>query len=109
MMRERGLRTIEFADLGVTDYNAPILGPAAPSTESAAAAVWQHVLRALPECDLIHLRKMPLTIDGRPNPLVLLRDTYPSNCPGFSISMPEDWETYLRSLAKNSARSLAAA
>ncbi len=106
MTRTGNLRTIEFADLGVTDYNAPILGPAAPSTETDAAAVWQHVLQALPGCDLIHLRKMPLAIGGRPNPLVLLRDVSPSSCPGFSISMPDDWETYMRSLAKKFRKEL---
>ena len=28
---QRGIRIVEFADLGLTDYNAPILGCAAPS------------------------------------------------------------------------------
>ena len=101
------MRTIEFADLGVTDYNAPILGPAAPSYRTRALPLCgDRFCEALPECDLIHFRKMPVSIDGRPNPLALLRGVYPSSCPGFSISMPDDWETYLRSLAKKFRKEL---
>ena len=105
-MRGRGLRTIAFADLGVTDYNAPILGPAAPSSEREMAIVWKRILQALPEADLMHLRKMPASLHGRPNPLALLRGVYPSTCPGFSVSMPENWEAYLRSLTKKFRKEL---
>jgi CelD/BcsL family acetyltransferase involved in cellulose biosynthesis len=101
-----GLRRIEFADLGVTDYNAPILGQAAPSLREGAALLWQQIRKALPESDLIHFRKMPVSLKGRPNPLALLPGTHPSTCPGFSIAIPDDWELYLRSLAKKFRKEL---
>src|ERR1700722_3298092 len=58
-----GVRIIEFADLALTDYNAPMLGPAAPRDAGAARALWRDLLTALRRmpggADLIRLRKMP--------------------------------------------------
>lgn len=68
--REPGGQTISFADLGVTDYNLPLLGPAPPADDAAARAAWQAVSRALPQCDILGLRKMPAMAGNRPNPLV---------------------------------------
>ena len=72
-----GIRIVEPADLDLTDYNAPMLGPAAPRDAKAARAMWNDLrdaLRRLPGgADLIRLRKMPVELDGRPNPLALLR------------------------------------
>src|SRR5215468_1226582 len=64
----RGLRIIEFADLDLTDYNAPLLGPAAPRDAVGAQAMWQDLLVALKRegADLIRLRKLPRDLDGRP-------------------------------------------
>src|ERR1700761_8803036 len=57
----RGLRVIEFADLDLTDYNAPLLGPAAPRDAAGAQAMWEDLLAALKRsgADLIRLRKLP--------------------------------------------------
>ncbi len=103
---EKGVFRIEFADLGVTDYNAPILGPAAPDSAAEAAVLWRQIRRALPKADVIHLRKMPVALKGRPNPLALLSGTHPSSCSGFSVTIPDDWEDYLRSLAKKFRKEL---
>jgi len=51
-----GLDVIAFADLGVTDYNAPILGPAAPASPERARALWKQIVKVLPRADLIQLR-----------------------------------------------------
>lgn len=104
--RSHGLDVIAFADLGVTDYNAPILGPAAPTSPLAARALWVRIVKALPKADLIQLRKMPVTVDGRPNPLALLRGVHPSHSPGFSVRLPDDWDGYLQSLAKKFRKEL---
>ena len=73
---QNGIRIIEFADLDLTDYNAPLLGPAAPRDARAARAMWRDLLAALRRmpggADLIRLRKMPADLEGRPNPLALL-------------------------------------
>jgi CelD/BcsL family acetyltransferase involved in cellulose biosynthesis len=105
--RVDGLDVVAFADLGVTDYNAPILGPAAPTGPEAARMLWQHVVEALPPADLVQLVKMPASVGGRANPLALLRRVHPSHSPGFSVELPDDWEAYLRSLSKKFRKELA--
>src|SRR6202790_5140978 len=42
--RQKGMRIVEFADLDLTDYNAPILGKAAPRDAKAARAFWRELL-----------------------------------------------------------------
>lgn len=73
-----GLRVISFADLGVTDYNAPLLGPASPTTAAGHAAFLAAVRRALPPHDLIRLEKQPIDLEGLPNPL--------ANVPAATVS-----------------------
>jgi CelD/BcsL family acetyltransferase involved in cellulose biosynthesis len=64
----KGIRIVEPADLDLTDYNAPVLGAAAPRDAKAARAMWKDLrdaLRRLPGgVDLIRLRKMPVETDG---------------------------------------------
>ena len=104
--RTGGLEVVAFADLGVTDYNAPILGPAAPTSADAARAMWSSIAAALPPADLIQLRKMPGSVRGEPNPMVALRGAHVSHSPGFSVAMPEAWDTYLQSLSKKFRKEL---
>jgi CelD/BcsL family acetyltransferase involved in cellulose biosynthesis len=105
-IRSRGLRIVEFADLGVTDYNAPVLGARAPATPEAAQALWRSIAKSLSDTDLVRLRKMPASVGGRSNPLTLLGSTHPSSSESFSVTLPDDWEAYLRSLAKKFRKEL---
>src|ERR1700677_3828972 len=43
---QSGVRIIEFADLELTDYNAPMLGPAAPRDAAGGRGVWGGLLAA---------------------------------------------------------------
>ena len=72
----RGIRVVEFADLGVSDNNAPILasdaGFDAAGAEAISAALVD-ALRALPDrFDLLRLKKLPAYVGAKPNPLVSL-------------------------------------
>lgn len=95
------LRTIEFADLWITDYNAPLIGPGAPSSADEAQRLWQQIQDALPVADFVRFVKMPAEIGGRRNPLALIKNTRPSLLSGYLISLPEHWEDYLASLKRN--------
>src|SRR3954447_2638611 len=72
----RGIRVVEFADLGVSDNNAPILAcdvAMDAATVRATSAALVDALRALPDrFDLLRLKKMPACAGGKPNPLVSL-------------------------------------
>jgi CelD/BcsL family acetyltransferase involved in cellulose biosynthesis len=72
----RGIRIVEFADLGVSDNNAPILALDAALDAAATDAIGKALIdavRALPDrFDLLRLKKMPAHVGGKPNPLVSL-------------------------------------
>jgi CelD/BcsL family acetyltransferase involved in cellulose biosynthesis len=104
----RGLRIIEFADLDLTDYNAPLLGPAAPRDAAGARAMWRELLAALKRmqggADLIRLRKLPRDLDGRPNPLALLEGTGRSAVNGNLVTIGEDFDAWRYSLGRNARK-----
>jgi CelD/BcsL family acetyltransferase involved in cellulose biosynthesis len=107
---QNGIRIIEFADLELTDYNAPMLGPAAPRNAAAARALWRAVVAALRRmpggADLIRLRKMPADLDGRPNPLTLLNGVKPSPLNGNVVVTDEDFDAYRYSLERTVRKEL---
>jgi CelD/BcsL family acetyltransferase involved in cellulose biosynthesis len=93
--RKGPLRVIEAADLGISDYNAPILGPAAPEDREGAGALWQALVESLPSADLVHLNKMPVTVAGRVNPLALLASVTPSVMFGNVLTVEAGVDAFL--------------
>ncbi len=100
----RGIRIVEFADLGVSDNNAPILAPDAALDAGATDAINEALidaLRALPDrLDLLRLRKMPGRIDGKPNPLVALGRFGSSSLNGNLVLMGDDYGAYQASIKR---------
>lgn len=96
----RGIRVVEFADLGVSDNNAPILSLDANAPDAISKAVID-ALRALPDgFDLLRLRKMPAQIGGKPNPLVSLGRIGSSSLNGNLVLMGDDYEAYQASIKR---------
>ena len=93
--RVGAMRVIRFADEGVVDYNAPIIGPAAARTRPDAARLWNAIQRHLPPADLLDLRKMPISVGRTLNPLALL-PTLPSPLNGnlLRIADEDDFAAY---------------
>jgi CelD/BcsL family acetyltransferase involved in cellulose biosynthesis len=104
----RGFCIVEFADLDLTDYNAPLLGPAAPRDASGAQAMWQELLAALKRmqggADLLRLRKLPRDLDGRPNPLALLEGTGRSAVNGNLVVIGDNFDAWRHSLGRNARK-----
>jgi CelD/BcsL family acetyltransferase involved in cellulose biosynthesis len=108
--RQNNIATVEFADLDLTDYNAPILGCAAPRDAKAARALWRSLLSALrrmPEkADLIRLRKIPVDLDGKPNPIALLDTGGPCSLNGNLVTTGEDYDGWRYTLEKTVRKEL---
>jgi CelD/BcsL family acetyltransferase involved in cellulose biosynthesis len=108
--RQKGIRIVEFADLDLTDYNAPILGSAAPRDARAARALWRGLraaLRRMPGgADLIRLRKLPVELDGWPNPLALLADAGPCSLNGNVVTTGDDYDAWRYTLEKTVRKEL---
>ncbi|MCK1362381.1 GNAT family N-acetyltransferase [Bradyrhizobium sp. 199] len=100
----RGIRIVEFADLGVSDNNAPILAHDAVSDVVATNAVGKalvEALRALPDgFDLLRLRKMPAQVGGKPNPLVSLGRIGSSSLNGNLVLTGDDYRAYQASIKR---------
>jgi CelD/BcsL family acetyltransferase involved in cellulose biosynthesis len=108
--RHNGIQSVEFADLDLTDYNAPLLGPAAPRDAKAAGALWRSLRAALREtaggADLIRFRKVPVDLDGRPNPLALLDDAVTCTLNANVVTTGEDHEAWCHTLENAVRREL---
>lgn len=100
-----GVALVEFADLSVSDYNVPLLGPAAPSTPEAAAAAFEAALAAMPDVDVVRLCNLPLTAGGKVNPLALLAST-PSSTVRNVTTLPRSWDDYLESRPRKFRKAL---
>lgn len=92
------LRSIEFADLWTADYNAPVIGLGAPSSEDECRTLWNEVVNVLPQADIVRFTKMPFEVRGVPNPLARLKGTRPSDMRGHVVHLPDRWEDYIQSL-----------
>jgi CelD/BcsL family acetyltransferase involved in cellulose biosynthesis len=105
-----GIRIVEPADLDLTDYNAPLLGAAAPRDAKAARAMWKDLreaLRRLPGgVDLIRLRKMAVDLDGRPNPLALLDGAGPCALNGNVVTTGDDFDAWRFTLERTVRKEL---
>lgn len=97
IMRTDGrLRVIEFADLGVTDYNGPVLGPSAPSEPADNRAFLIALRKVLPSADLIRFEKQPVRIRGRDNPLAVVPGAQPSGLYGNVVMVEDSAEAFVR-------------
>ena len=108
--RQNGIAIVEFADCDLTDYNAPLLGPAAPREAKGAAALWRDLvsaLRKLPDgADLLRFRKMPVELAGQPNPLALLDDAGSCSLNGNVVTTGEDYDAWRYTLEKTVRKEL---
>ena len=110
LRQQDGLRIVEFADLDLTDYNAPVLGPAAPRDARSARRMWRDLLAALRRmpggADLIRLRKLPLDLGGRPNPLAMLDAAGPCSLNGNLVVTGEDYDGWRHTLERTARKEL---
>ena len=100
-----GLSIIEFADLLVSDYAVPLLGPAVPVTIDRAGQAWDAVLRCIPKCDLVFLDKLPEALNGHPNPLAFIANRS-AHTVGNVLSLPNSWDEFLASRPRSFRKEL---
>ena len=107
---QNSVRIVEFADLNLTDYNAPLLTAAAPRNAAQARVLWRDLLSALRRlpggADLIRLRKMPLDLANGPNPLALLGGARPCPLNGNVVTTGDDLDAYRYSLERTVRKNL---
>lgn len=102
---QNGIRRIEFADLWITDYNAP-LARSDYDFQGFDQEIWPAILRALPPADVLTLQKMPLSLGAKANPMTTVSGIESSDLSGHIVSLGDDWNEYLSTLSKSARREL---
>ena len=98
LRRAAGARRIEFPDLGVSDYNAPLMAKGFVLADEAWALLWKQIVRALPPADLIVFEKLPETVEGQPNPLFHLKGAEVMRVRCWDLELPASREIYDKGL-----------
>ncbi|MFL5284525.1 MAG: GNAT family N-acetyltransferase [Rhodopila sp.] len=98
--RKSGLTVIEFADFGITDYNAPLVSPALTLNTAEAQDLWDDICHALPPADIVLLDKMPEMVSGRPVPLAQLRWVRRMDMRAWAVTLPQTRDEYDRIILK---------
>lgn len=98
--KKRAMRVARFADLGVSDYGGPILGPAPLTKPRSIRRAWRTVRRAMRDVDMIRLERMPAEIGGRANPLVTRTGVVPARHSGNVLTIETTVEDFLRARGK---------
>lgn len=87
--RRHGLATVTFADLGFSDYAAPVLAPDEELSDAEARQALAAALRKLPG-DVVSFEKIVPLVGGRNNPLARLAGIAksPLSAYGLPLEMP---------------------
>lgn len=94
--RHGAVRKLTFLGSGLSDYNAPLVSPAAALTGERFRALWPAVLNALKAAarfDMIELRRLPPMVGSLPNPLLAL-PTVDNPNRSYATALGTDWEDY---------------
>lgn len=87
---------VEFADLGVSDYNAPILARGAVMCGVEVAALRAQLTLAFSSSHLLRLDKVPSLVDGARNPLVAWGADTPMSISSWGVDLPAQREAFDR-------------
>jgi len=92
--RVGGLRTVEFADCGLSDYNAPLIAKRFAPNEHELGMLWRGIRSAVARTDIVRLDKLTASIMGHPNPLVALRGLKPMPISSWGVRLPSTRAEY---------------
>jgi CelD/BcsL family acetyltransferase involved in cellulose biosynthesis len=96
----RGLRIVEFADLGVSDYNAPIMAPGLALNAEAMKGLWKDICRSLPPADIVRFTKVPEFLSRCLVPLVQLDWVQRMDLRSWTVPLPESRDHYDKTTLK---------
>lgn len=100
----RGLRIIEGADLGVSDYVAPVMASGFMPTPSEWERLWRRIVAGLPPHDVLRLTKVPLDISGRPNPLASSPGHLALELQAHGVAVSAPWDACARQIFSRNRR-----
>ena len=95
-IRRRTHTAVEWLDLGVSDYAAPVMAAGRALAADEAARAWDAVRAVLPPADLIRITRIPESVFGAPNPLARVGSARPLALSSSGVALVGDPDTLLR-------------
>lgn len=92
--RDGWLNVVEFLDLGVCDYNAPLIAARFMPEREEFATLWRSIRAALPPGDMLCVDKSPALIGNAPNPLADLPGISPLRIGAWATALPDSRARY---------------
>lgn len=90
--RRGGVTRLKAWDLGVSDYNAPVLAKSFHPTPADMNMLWTQLLRLLPRVDLLELEKLPSGVGKFDNPLIGVNGIHESAFFRHPLALQNDFE-----------------
>lgn len=88
------LNKIEPVDLGMSDYNAPIIARDLNLSAKEFQQIWQEVKAILPPHDMLLITKIPHEIQNEINPFYALKSVDKSPLNGNILQLKATWNDY---------------
>jgi CelD/BcsL family acetyltransferase involved in cellulose biosynthesis len=98
------LRVIEAADLGVSDYAAPVMASHFHPSREEWCLLWARIRAVLPRHDVLRLTKIPCEFHGRPNPLAWIKGARPLDVKAFGLPIYAPWDAFAVAVLSRSRR-----
>ena len=102
VVEERGVRVAGFPDYGVSDYSAPLIGPAWSQCVEAFGqlAIWRAVLDELADVDLLSLQSVPASFGPGMPDLSLLGRQFAAQHMRNIVTLSDGVDAFLRERGK---------
>lgn len=97
--REVGVSVLEFPDLGVSDYAAPLMRRASHARLPGLDALWPMLLEALPPADLLRFTRLAPVTAGMANPFYHHPWARKNRLSGWVLALPTAWDDYFATLS----------
>ena len=92
--RRCGVRFVEWADCGVSDYNAPVVAADYGPDKVAYSAIWKRSCALLRGYAVLRLTKMPQNVGGHTNPMTHVTGLREMSSSAWGLPLPRQFEAF---------------
>lgn len=98
------MTVIEAADLGISDFNGPVLDRNFTPSHAEMTQIWAELRKQMTGADLIRLSKLPASIGTHPNPLLLLSGVHPMSLANYKARLKSAGHPWTRADLRDAVR-----
>jgi CelD/BcsL family acetyltransferase involved in cellulose biosynthesis len=102
--REGAFSFVECADLGITDYNAPLMRDGLQLSEGDARVLWTALRETLKGHDVLRIEKALVACGKETNPWLLMVPSRPSELFGNRFRSPDDYADWMKHIGKHARK-----